>query len=467
MTRAPETGAELLERRRIFSDRLAVDSGGHLAIAGISAADLVARFGSPLIVSVEDTIATNYERLLAAFRKRWKGDVQVLYSLKCNNNLAIRALLSRLGAGGDCFGDAELRATLDMGTNPAHVALNGSDKTPDQIARAMESGVTINIDGIDELCFIEAVHRRTGLLAKTNLRLKILPDALNQVMRGSGLKHGAGVESVRRAKWGFTEGTALPILQALLVSHAVKMTGFSCHIGHLSTDPLAFRSIADAFGRAVTRLSLATGFVPLVLDIGGGWAREREPEQRADDVQITPIEAQVEAAVAALEAALAPLAARPTLWVEPGRYIVGNAQVLLAGVGAVKTDAGLRWVHVDASTNNLQRIETGGFVHDILPASRMHDDMDHVTQVVGGTCFRSVIAADRSLPALQRHDLIAVLDAGMYAEVFANQFNGVPRPAGVLVCRDGSVELIRAAETYQDIFACHIVPARFAPVPEE
>ncbi|MDQ2067933.1 hypothetical protein Q9295_16275 [Xinfangfangia sp. CPCC 101601] len=463
MTRAAETGADLLNRLSIFSDRLTVDAAGQLAIAGYSASDLVAQYGSPLVVSVEETFEANYARILTAFSQWWRGEVRVLYSLKCNNNLAIRALLSLLGAGGDCFGDAELRATLETGTDRAQVALNGSDKTAQQIAVAMAAGVTINIDGSDELGFIEEIHRQTGLVAKTNLRLKVLPEELNHVMRGSGLKHGAGVESVRRAKWGFTEPAALPILRDLLASPATDVTGFSCHIGHLSTDPLAFAAIAGAFGVLVTRLSLATEFLPKVLDIGGGWSREREPEQRGDDVVLTPIEGQVEAAVSALEAAIAPLNVTPALWVEPGRYIVGNAQVLLASVGAVKEDAGLRWVHLDASTNNLQRIETGGFRHDLLPANRMLDPMDQLSQIVGGTCFRSVIGADRALPSLSRGDLVAVLDAGMYAEVFANQFNGVPRPAGVLLCKDGSVELIRKAETYQDIFGQHILPARFAP----
>lgn len=462
-----ETGADTLARIAIASDRLGVDADGVLTVAGVPATALVEKFGSPLAVSVERTILDNHARIARAFRARWAGPVEILFSFKSNNNLAIRALLSRAGAGGDCFGEAELRATLAMGTHPGRVALNGSDKSPELIRLAMEKGVAINVDGEEELAFIERAHAETGRRARVNLRLKVLPAALDRYMNGSALKHGTGVESVRRAKWGFTPPRALEILEGLRASPAVELLGFSCHIGHLSTEPEAFAAIAGAFGEAVLSLSRKTGFVPTVLDIGGGWAREREPEQRGAAVAPVPAEDQVEAALGALKAAIAPLGAVPALWAEPGRYIVGNGQLLLATVGAVKADAGLVWAHVDVSTNNLPRIETGGFWHHILPANRMHDPCETDVQVVGGTCFRSVLGADRPLPAPARGDLVAILDTGMYAEVFANQFNGIPRPAGVLVADDGAVELIRQAETIDDVFARHVVPPRFAKTHEE
>ncbi|MGE4249123.1 MAG: hypothetical protein AB7F09_07035 [Parvibaculaceae bacterium] len=458
----PAHGAEVLERIAIASDRLAVDARGMMTVDGVSVDDLLGTFGTPLVVSVERTILANYARIGRAFRERWDGPVEILYSFKSNNTLAIRTLLSHAGAGGDCFGEAELRATLETGTDPVRIALNGSDKSPDLIRLAVAEGVTINIDGEEEAAFIERACHELGRRAKVNLRLKVLPEALDHFMGGSALKHGPGVESVRRAKWGFTRPRALEILKGLLASPAIEVLGFSCHIGHLSNEPAAFAAVTGAFGATVLSLSKETGFTPSVLDIGGGWAREREPEQRAPSMTPVPIESQVEAALDALKGSIATLGGVPALWVEPGRYIVGNGQLILASVGAVKTDAGYAWAHVDVSTNNLPRIETGGFWYHILPASKMKKPYDATYQVVGGTCFRSVLGADRRLPTLARGDIVAILDAGMYAEVFANQFNGMPRPAGVLVGMDGSVELIRQAETAQDVFARHVIPSRLA-----
>jgi diaminopimelate decarboxylase len=449
------------------SDRLTVTPDGALAIGGIDCRDLVARFGSPLYVAVEATILENYHRIQAAFSARWPQPAEMLFSFKSNNNLAIRALLSAAGAGGDCFGEAELRATLDSGADPTRVALNGSDKSPELIDLAVAAGVTINIDGEDELGFITRSAARLGRKARVNLRLKVLPESLNSHFGGSASKYGSAVESVRRAKWGFTLPAARPILAALLASDAVELRGYSCHIGHLSNHPEAFAGVAGAFGEAVATLAAETGFEPALLDLGGGWARDREPEQRVPTPVIHPVEAQVEGALSALERALAPLRTRPKLWAEPGRFIVGNGQTLLATVGAIKRDAGYAWLHLDVSTNNLPRIETGAFWHHMLPATRMGEAPVESYEVVGGTCFRSVLGMDRMMPALARGDLVAILDAGMYAEVFANQFNCLPRPAGVMIFQDGTVELIRRAETIADVFSHHLVPARMTPQPRE
>jgi diaminopimelate decarboxylase len=88
----------------------------------------------------------------------------------------------------------------------------------------------------------------------------------------------------------------------------------------------------------------------------------------------------------------------------------------------------------------------------------MHAPMNSTVQVVGSTCFKSVIGADRPLPPLARGDLLAVLDAGAYAEVFANQFNALPRPASVMISEHG-VEIVRERESIADIFRLHRVPA--------
>jgi diaminopimelate decarboxylase len=196
-----------------------------------------------------------------------------------------------------------------------------------------------------------------------------------------------------------------------------------------------------------------------VLDIGGGWAPERDPSFRQPGMTGTPIETVVQTATAALLAALPPRMPVPDLWAEPGRFIVSNAVVLLATAGAVKRDAGYCWMHVDASTNNLPRIESGQFHYTILPASRMREPADDTMEVVGSTCFRSVLGAGRALPPPASGDIIAILDAGMYAEVFANQFNSVPRPATILLSAHG-VDLVRARETIADLFAQQRLPAR-------
>jgi len=459
----PATGAELLESIRINSDALAVDAGGALTIDGHAPAALVERYGSPLFVTVESTLRANYRRIHTAFATRWPAPVNVLYSIKANNALAVRAILSSEGAGGDCFGLGELYATLEGGADPRLVVMNGSNKTEAEIDAALAQGITINVDATDELDFLRAACARHGRRAKVNLRLKVLPPELDHHVNELHKSAHGYVANLRRVKWGFVTEGARPLVEELQRMECVELTGYHCHVGHLSKAPDASAAVAGAVAEAVSELARATGFYPRVLDLGGGWAPQRDPSFREAGRQAFGIEDYAAATTAALRDGLRTDAPLPALWIEPGRYIVGNAVVLLARVGTVKRDAGLCWMHVDASTNNLPRIESGHFYYTVLPATRMNESFAGPVEIVGSTCFRSLIGGARPMPAPQRGDIVAILDAGMYAEVFSNQFNGVPRPGGVLLSGYG-VDEIRQRETIDDVFRLQRMPAWLAQI---
>lgn len=452
------TGRALMESIRTPSDRLSV-TDGRLSIGGHDAGALLERFGSPLYVAVEETIRINYRRLRDCFAAHWPAPVVVMYAVKANNTLAIRAVLSQEGAGGDCFGLGELHACLAGGTDPARMVMNGSNKAPGEIAAAIDHGLLINIDAEDEIAMIQSLAP-PGARVRVNLRLKPLPPALDAFDAAFFKGQGGMLAAVRRTKWGFTCAHAATLVRRILASPSLELCGYSCHIGRFSNEPGAFATVAGGFGQDVVRLFGATGYWPAMLDIGGGWPRQREPESRGPALNPHPIEDYAAAAAAALRDALAPAGqALPALWLEPGRYLVGNGVVLLATAGAVKRDAGHVWLHVDTSTNALMRVETSAAWHHILPATRMDAPMDDVADIVGSTCIPSVLGAARPMPALQAGDAVAVLDAGMYADVIANQFNAVGRPATVLVSST-SVELVKRRETVADVFALHVLPPR-------
>jgi len=460
---ATMTGERQLEQLRLPSDRLAVDAAGELKVAGANAAALVRAFGSPLNVVVEETIRSNYRRIRDAFAASWPAPVRVLYSVKANNTLAISAILSEEGAGSDCFGLGELHVTLAAGTDPGLAVMNGSNKTRAEIEAAIEAGLTINVDGDDEADVIAGACR-AGRRVRVNVRLKVFPDQLDAYVDELHPTPGGYVSGLRRAKWGFTAPAAVPLVRRLLRLEGAELLGLSCHIGHLSGRVESFAAVAAAIAGAVTALRDETGFAPSVLDIGGGWPPQRDPSFRSPGIAGAPIEDVARAVAAGLRAGLPAGMPLPALWIEPGRFIVSNAVVLLASAGAIRRDAGLCWMHVDASTNNLPRIESGRFHYAILPATRMRDPATSVVEVVGSTCFRSVLGAARPMPDPRRGDIVAILDAGMYAEVFATQFNSVPRPAAVLLAPDGRAEVVRERETIDDVFRSQRLPARFGRV---
>ena len=457
----PRSGSELLALVRMASDRLDVGGDGVLRVAGIAATALARDFGTPLHVVAEATLRDNYRRIARAFRDCWPAPVNVMYAIKCNNSIAIRAVLTDEGAGGDCFGLGELHATLAGGADPSLLVMNGSNKSADEVAAAVALGVTVNVDSTDEIGFLRDAVRRTGRRATACLRLKVMPGDLEENLLDAYRTPEGAAENVRRTKWGFTPEAAIGLVSEMRAIEGVVLEWLSAHVGQLSTKPGAFASVCGAFARAARQVEEATGFRAASLDIGGGWAQAREPSAREFSLNAFTIEDYARAATDALRQGLGRGDALPRLSLEPGRYITSNAQLLLASVGALKHDAGLLWAHVDASTNDLPRIESGRHWYQILPATRMAEPVSQEVEVVGSTCFKSVLGSARRMPPLARGDLVAILDTGMYAEVFGNQFNGIPRPATVLVGPDGP-ELIRQRETIADVFAMHRVPPRLA-----
>ena len=214
------------------------------------------------------------------------------------------------------------------------------------------------------------------------------------------------------------------------------------------------------FAKTVVHLHQETGFTPTVIDIGGGWPRERDAESRTLAKNPHSIEDYAKATCGALtaefRAADMPI---PILWLEPGRYIAGNAGVLLTTIESIKQEDGLTWAYVDASTNIMPLLGAAveGTYNHLLAATRMHEPLKKTMDVVGPLCIESVLREDCSLPDLGAGDVIAILDAGMYAESDSHQLNWIPRPATVMV-KGREVGLVRAAETLKSIFATQRLP---------
>lgn len=380
------TPADQLNELKTSSDRLDIDGNGDLVIEQVSASALLEKFGSPLYVTSEATLRENFRRIQTAFAHAWPKPVNVMYAIKTNTNLAIRAILHQEGAGGDCFGEGELHATFEGGADPVKIALNGSNKSIESLRIGVEKGVTVNIDAREEIDQLVTICQALGKTVKVNIRLKAMSDNYqavnNEYLGGADL-----VEYVRRSKWGFSVETAEHLVKDIQTKPELDLTGFSCHIGRVSQGLAFLKEYGRSVGSMVVALELRTGFTPRVLDIGGGWARQRDPESKSLALHETQVEECVSAACGAILNQLNGARLEiPVLWAEPGRYIIGNAMILLSTVGNVKQDLGLTWVNIDASTNDLPRIDTSGSAYHVVAASGMHRPSDQVVSIVGGTC---------------------------------------------------------------------------------
>jgi diaminopimelate decarboxylase len=442
-----------------------VDEDGLLWIEGRAAPELAEAYGTPLYVTSEAQIRANVRRLRQAFEARWPR-VQLLFATKANANLAIRRVLVDEGVGGDCFGLGELAVSLQAGVPPDLLVLNGSNKQPAELRAAIEAGVIINIDDRGELDVVAGLAEQLGRPAEVCLRMLPFTYADPATLE-PGLAEIAADTS--HDKWGMDRQTIVEIVPNALESAWLGLRGLHLHVSRLRSTPEAFELASRLVAACIAELHDRFGWQPELLDFGGGYPHERDPESGAPSGShaVGTPEEYAEAITSTLRTALADRSLRePQLLLEPGRRLVSNATVLLTRVGVVKRlpTGSTTWVNVDASTNHCPRVPLQGYYYEIVHATKGRDPGVMDVNVVGPTCVIDLLGEQRPLPSVGQDDLLAVLDVGGYAEVLSTQFNLLPRPASVLVDGDAS-ELIRRRETIDDLLATQVVPARLAPLP--
>ena len=392
------------------------------------------RFGTPCYVYSRAAIEAAYGEFVAALRGR---EARICYSVKANSNLALLALLARLGAGFDIVSGGELARVIAAGGDPRKTLFSGVGKTETEIDYALKSGIgCLNVESEAELSRIAAVARRLGKRAPVALRVNPDIDAKTHPYISTGL---------RENKFGVPHADAERLYASAAAIAELEVVGIGCHVGSLLADPAPFVAAAARLGALVDRLE-ASGIRLRHIDVGGGIGiRYRDEPQQ-------PISAFVAGTLAAL-------GKRPQALVfDPGRSLVGNAGLLLARVEHVKPGASKNFVIVDAAMNDLIRPALYGAWHEVRPVREMESGQAAaVYDVVGPVCESGdFLAKDRRL-APREGDLLALMSAGAYGMVMSSNYNSRPRAAEVLVT-GGEAHLVRSRETIEQLFALERIP---------
>jgi len=390
--------------------------------------------GTPVYVYSYKTLLGHLRKLQAAFRTLRP---LICFSVKANGNLAILRLLVRHGAGLDIVSGGELYKALRVGCPASRIVFASVGKTPAEIRSAIQAGIfCFNVESAPELEVIDTIARK--MHSRVRVALRINPNVEAHTHRY--IRTG-----VAESKFGIDPHTALDLLRHHEAFPGVRLIGLHLHIGSQISE-------ARPFVQAITRVAgllvrARRSGAPLDwLNVGGGlgiiYRDERPQTPQAFAKAVLPL--------------LSPLRVR--LILEPGRFIVGNAGVLVTEVLYVKRSRGKQFAVVDAGMNDLLRPALYGAYHEVAPetqdAGRRMQDYD----VVGPVCESAdVLARDRRLPQLEPGERLAVLGAGAYGSTMASNYNGRPRPAEVLV-RGRRWALIRRRETRQDLIRHDLVP---------
>lgn len=397
--------------------------------------EIARRFGTPCYVYSRAAIERHYGDYVQSLDGH---QALVAYSVKANANLAVLALMARLGAGFDIVSGGELARVLAAGGDPRRVLFSGVGKSEIEIAQALEAGILcLNIESEAELERVDAVASRLGQRAPIALRVNPEIDAKTHPYISTGL---------RKSKFGVPFADAERLYQVAARRKHIDPIGIGCHIGSLLADPAPWIEAAERVIELADRVE-RMGVCLAHIDVGGGIGiRYRDEPGRS-------VAEFVAGALRALGAR------RQRLIVDPGRSIVGNAGVLLTRVEYVKRGPDRSFLVVDAAMNDLLRPALYDAWHEVRTVREPAPGATLGTyDVVGPICESAdFLAKDRPLAATAG-DLLAVMSAGAYGMSMSSNYNARPRAAEVMV--DGAAaHLVRRRESVQELFAGESIPA--------
>jgi diaminopimelate decarboxylase len=407
---------------------------GTLYFDGVSAVELAEKFDTPLYVVSESRIRENYERLHDALSRNYQK-VKIYYAAKANSNLSVLKILETEGAHLDAVSPGEVSMALATGFPAERILFTGTSVRNDELKFLVDSNVTVNVDSLSQL------DRLLKITVPPVLSVRVNPEI------GAG-HHDHCITAGKNTKFGLWENDALKAYEKAK-NAGVERFGIHMHVGSgvLDVEPfvLALDKLLTVAKKAHDEIGVSFEFV----DMGGGLGVPYKPEDEELDL------ASFSAAVLSLfESKIDEYAlGEPFFCVEPGRYLVCDASILLTAVNTVKTTPFKKFVGVDAGFNTLVRPTMYGSYHHVLVANKLDSPDEETYDVVGPVCESGdVLARDRWLPKIQEGDLLAVLNAGAYGYAMSSQYNARPRAAEVLV-KNGRCALIRERETLDDLMA--------------
>ena len=447
-----------------------------LTIDGVDSVGLAERYGTPLFVISAPRIRRNIAHLLEA--RRHHANLKLCYASKANNLLGVLRVVREAGIDVEVNSGGELYRALRAGFRPEQIEMNGISKTAEEIAEAIEAGIyTINLDSPFELDLVERVAARVGKRANVTVRL----------VAGVGTRSHAGLQTaLYTSKFGVSPSQAREMMRrALARPELINLVGLHIHVGSQTPDPEPYVQAFAAMWEHLWWLHRETGHRLSHINIGGGipvnYLRDRAQAEEINVDERVMLGASLTAAEmmkwtidavrsSAREAGAAALLDELEIVMEPGRAVIADAVTLLTTVRNAKhrPETGEDWILTDAGYNLMLSMVMYHWYYHAVDASRAGEPHSSRYRMAGPLCDGGDVYFDlhggrhlpdcRLLPEnVQVGEVIAMLNTGAYTLSQMTAYNGRPFPAALLVEEDGSVEVIRRRDTYEDLLINEIV----------
>lgn len=411
--------------------------GNYLYCEATRVLDLAKRFSTPLYVYSYHTLIDHFIKLKTAFRKI---DTLICYSVKANSNLALLKALVDKGAGLDIVSGGELFRALKAGCPPHKIVYASVGKTDKEIEEAIRRKILFfNVESLPEL---ENINRISKILNRvTPVAIRINPDVEPKT-------HKYITTGKLTNKFGIDFKSAYQILLLRRALSNVKISGLHIHIGSQITESAPYVAAITKMVEFIKKLR-KKGINLEYLNIGGGLGIIYGHE--------TPQTAQTFAAK------ILPLLNGTGLKIilEPGRFIVGNAGILVTKVLYIKSTPKKKFIIVDAGMNDLIRPALYDAYHQIIPlrsTGRKFNRALERVDIVGPICESAdFFAKDRYLPKVKEGDFLAIMSTGAYCFSMSSNYNSRRRAEEILVVND-KVFVIRRRDSHEDLIRNEEIP---------
>ena len=423
-------------------DNLTVNDKGHLAVGGMDAVELAAKFGTPLYVMDEEVLRANCRTYVEAMHESFGTDAAPLYASKALSFKGIYPIVESEGMCIDVVSPGEIYTALEAGFPSEKMFFHGSNKTDEDIKYGVLSGIGyFVVDNHNELEVLDRMAGELGVKQKALLRLTVGldPHTLEAINTGRvDSQFGVPIDT----------GQADDFVKAALACENISVEGFHSHVGSQIFESDSFNRQAEILIEYAARMKNETGFELKALNIGGGLGVRYTEKDPLLDIpsRIAEIAEHLKGACEKCDMDM------PAVFMEPGRSVVANAGVTLYTTGGTKEVKGYRnYVTIDGGMTDNPRFALYKAEYTVLNASRMDESADYECTVAGRCCESGDrIAEDVTIAKPERGDIIAVLTTGAYNYSMASNYNRIPRPAMIMVS-NGDARLVVKRESFDDL----------------
>lgn len=432
----------------MLHSNLSVNEQGNLVFAGVDTITLAKKYGTPLFVMDEERIRSNMRTYIAAMKKHFGEGSRPLFASKALCVKRIYEIAKEENMGIDIVSSGELYVARAAGFPLENAYFHGNNKTDADITFALDCGLgNFVVDNREELDEIQRQASERGIRQKILIRLSpgIDPHTHAKIATGSvDSKFGVAIET----------GQAEELVKYALTLSAIDLQGFHCHVGSQIFDCEPFCDAADIMLGFVAQMRERFGFVAKVVNLGGGFGVRYVDSDPVIDVakNIEQVSAHVKENCERLNIE------RPAILMEPGRSIVADAGITLYSVGSVKSITGYKnYVSVDGGMTDNPRYTLYQSQYSALIANRATAERDLVATIAGRCCESGDLLAENvALATPSRGDILAVLVTGAYNYAMSSNYNRIPRPAMVMIDKDGRDYLAVRRETFADVCDCDV-----------